>query len=415
MKKDHPGYPLPSGVLGADELVCQLVYLPDRDEYWQALLAAIHFMSTWIAWEPDDDHRAKDAAANWREAFEFTIGCWRMTCLEEITDRMDIMIDLLGTQVACCDSTTIGPVITVITNITPGVGDDPEFWGETAVADWAEWLEYVCYHAHRYVDSLIESAKVLDLAVTLGNYTIELLSLMQQTLWYILKGTPVGTGMMMEIYQNFREGVDLVGEFDGLADKFEAAREDIVCSIVQGGSLSDAVEDAIDNNIIWLLFYVFTDYGGVQAVLYEGTVDETEYLPPVKRYDCDLCDYEKLTPSTVTIHEDNVTSLDWDDVNKRWTGVSDLRTGCEAFDISFWTDGTKTVPLECRIRVLSDDGWAGTCGGRYHHLGYLYPVTEWEFDLPRLPDVTDAPVDRWSTFHTWIVTHQTVVFELYAA
>lgn len=287
--KTSPGYPLPAGELGLDEIVCQLVYLPDRDEYWQAFFAALHYMTTWRAWERDASKRGQDAAANWRAAFELTVGCWRMACLEEITDRMDIMIDLLGNQMACCDSWTVGPVITVITNITPQEGDDPTEWGETAVADWEEWSEYVCYYAHQYVDALINSAKALDLAIELGSYTVEFLTAIKQTLQFLTLGHPLGISDMLEIYQGFRDAVDLIGEFDGLADRFEDARGSIVCSILLGESLSDAVEDAVDNNTIWLLFYLFTDYQAVQALIYEGTADGVGYLPPVKRDDCVDC------------------------------------------------------------------------------------------------------------------------------
>ena len=93
--KTNPDYPLPEGELGEDEIVCQLVYLPDRPEYWQALLTEIHFLATWQAWERDDDKRGKDAASNWREAFELTMECWRMTCLEDLQANVASILALL--------------------------------------------------------------------------------------------------------------------------------------------------------------------------------------------------------------------------------------------------------------------------------------------------------------------------------
>lgn len=393
-----PGYPLPAGVLGNDEIVCQLVYLPDRAEYWQALYSAIGYFATWKAWHRGDDKRGKDAASDWRTALELTTECWRMTCLSDITDRMDIMIDLLGNQPGCCGATTIGPIITVVTNIEPGVGDDPTEWGETEVEDWAEWNEYICYHAHRYVDSLIESAKVLDFAVSLGNYTIEVLRLMHAGLNYIWEGTPVGLGRVMEIYQGFIDGVDLVSEFDGLADKFEAARQDIVCAIVQGGSLSDEVEDAIDNNIVWLLFYVFTDYGGLQAIIYEGTIDGTEYLAPVKRDDCDTCGFEQQGEGDLFIEEVIGTSWGYDSGTKEWTAQAVPSSSCRRIEFNVWETASKITRKQVRIVLTSCDG-ASTCGGAKHSIGIVQPDTEWEFDHPRLPAISDAPIDRFVKLH----------------
>lgn len=288
MSKGH-GYPLPSGELGEDEIVCQLIYLPNRDEYWQAFFSAYHYMTNWLAWERDAEKRGKDAAANWREAFELTMECWRMTCLDEITERMDIMIDLLGNQPGCCGTTTIGPIITVITTLVPGVGDDPTEWGETEVADWDEWSEYVCYHAHVYVDSLINSATVIDIAIELGSFTHDFFVGVMRFLQYLGLDQMLGLNQVMMVYDAFRAEEDMSGWFTPLAERFEDARQQIVCSIMLGESLSDAVETAIDDNVVWLLFYVLTDYDAVQALIYEGTADGIEYLPPVKKDDCVDC------------------------------------------------------------------------------------------------------------------------------
>ncbi|GAH78283.1 unnamed protein product, partial [marine sediment metagenome] len=157
-----PGYPLPDGELGDDDLVCQLVYLPNRPEYWQALLAAVHYFSTWKAWERDDDKRGKDAAANWRDAFELTIGCWRMTCLEELTETVTDILELLQTKKDCCDDNVTYDIVEDIeTDIVPFEGDAPEVYGETEIEDWDEWAEHVCYNAHLYVDYLAHAGDTI--------------------------------------------------------------------------------------------------------------------------------------------------------------------------------------------------------------------------------------------------------------
>lgn len=412
MTKDWPGYPLPDGDLGSDEIVCQLVYLPDRDAYWQAFFSSYQFLCNWLAWQRDDDHRGKDAAANWREAFELTMECWRMSCMTDITDRMDIMIDLLGNQLACCDSWTVGPVITVVTNITPGVGDDPTVWGETAVADWEEWNDYVCYHAHQYVDTLINSAKALDVAIELSSYTLEFLTAIVKTLQFLALGQPLGISDMIELYQGFRDAVDLVGEFDGLADRFEAARPDIVCSIIQGGSLSDAVEAAVDNNTIWLLFYLFTDYTAVQALIYEGTVDGTEYLPPIKRYDCDTCDYEQQGEDDLYINWQFVQSHDYDEITKEWTVVALSTGGCFQCGFQFWTDSGKTVKQLVKIVVSECDGTV-KCGALNTTKGIADNSMVYEYDHPPLAHIDLAFIDDYRHLHEQPGTQYTIKFKLY--
>lgn len=60
-----------------------------------------------------------------------------------------------------------------------------------------------------------------------------------------------------------------------------------MCAFINGSSVSDAVEDALDNETLWTLLYQFNDYDTTQALVYEGTVDGEVYLPPNKRDDCE--------------------------------------------------------------------------------------------------------------------------------
>jgi hypothetical protein len=175
----------------------------------------------------------------------------------------------------------------VITNITPGEGDDPTHWGETEVADWDEWLEYICYHAHVYVDTLVESAKALDFVAEVGGYTLSFLAALIRSLQFLTLGHPVSLTDAQDMYRKFRDAVDLIDAFVGVGDKFEAARDEIVCAIMLGNSLKDAIEDALDDNVLWLLFYNFTDYSAVQALIYEGTADNVGFLPANRRDDCE--------------------------------------------------------------------------------------------------------------------------------
>ncbi len=411
MRKNPPGYPLPSGELGSDDIVCQLVYLPDQPEYWQALYMALAYFATWRAWERDDDKRGKDAAADWRAALELTTRCWRMACLEEITDRLDIMIDLLGNQPGCCGATSIGPIITVVTNIEPGVGDDPTEWGETEVADWEEWSEYICHHAHQYVDTLVNSAKALDLIVELGSYTVEFFTDIMRTLHILPLGYPVSLTDMIERYQAFRDEDEIVGMFGGIGDKFEAARQDIVCAIVQGGSLQDAVEDAVDDNAVWILFYLFTDYAAVQAVIYEGTADGTEYLAPIKRADCDTCGYEQQDNTTVHVEKVWGESVDYNSETKEWTIPSWGVGGCEQSSFTLWETAAKITKKPCKVVVTSCTG-STQCSSLESDRGILATVEQYDYTHPPLAQLGLSLVDDYRHLHVAAVEYD-LTFKLY--
>jgi hypothetical protein len=284
-QKNKPGYPLPPGELGEDEIVCQLVYLPNRNEYWQALLGAISYMSTWKAWERDADKRGKDAASNWREAFELTIGCWRMTCLEDLTNTVTDILELLQTRKDCCDDNlTYLPVDPIETDIEPYEGDPPEFYGETEIEDWTEWSEHVCYNAHKYVDYLAHVGDELWDATRNSAIFLGLIAALLSLLAFSGIGLPIAFGLAATVVS----GIILTGTiatFEGSKEAIEAAREDIVCAILYNTGLSQAVEDALDSGVDWDLFYQFIQYDDAMAIIYDGGFSD-EYLPSETNSDC---------------------------------------------------------------------------------------------------------------------------------
>ncbi len=275
MTKNQPGYPLPAGELGEDEIVCQLVYLPDRAEYWQALLAAIHYMSTWRAWERDSNKRGKDAASNWREAFELTMGCWRMTCLEQLqSDVANILAYLRNTDPCCDTNITYYDSSTHITVIVPGVGDPPETYGETAVEDWDEWSEYLCHNANLWVDELIRAANTMDSALSTGGLTIGLLAAILTAIAFFVVGGVLALPILMTILFGLTVGVSAT-VFADAADDLETNRDFIVCALVQGQSVSTAVMAALNSGTAWDTLYQFIDYDSATAILYNGGDGET--------------------------------------------------------------------------------------------------------------------------------------------
>ena len=285
MGEKQPGYLLPTGELGNDEIVCQLVYLPDRDEYWRALLGSLTYFTTWKAWERDEDKRGKDAAANWDEAFELTLECWRMTCLEDITSRLDLIISLMGNQL-CCDTTIVNWEETTIitTTITPGIGDDPDYYGETAVADWEEWYEHLCFQADAYVDTLVKYAESIASIFDSSALTLERFAQMLSSFWFV--GLPVPF-YVVDAIEWFAAFIDGVGEdtFEAAAADIEANRGIIICSIMFGDSLSDAIEDALTEPLAWSLFFGLINYDSVTAILTEGGYDDN-YLSTGKIAEC---------------------------------------------------------------------------------------------------------------------------------
>lgn len=239
MHKNRPGYPLPSGVLGNDEIVCQLVYLPDRPEYWQALLGAISYMGTWVAWEADAGKRGKDAAANWREAFELTIGCWRMTCLEEIKA---LLVQLIASQ--CCDSNIFiqqpsGIAPNTGTEIEYLEGTEPDEYGDVAITDWDDWAEYKCEAAHLMVEEVaikFEQLGGLEADYAGEDVTLEMLG------WVMAKITPllIFINLAWDVFQAISGiGWELIGDFSAAAAEIRAASDDIACEISKGDGAKD--------------------------------------------------------------------------------------------------------------------------------------------------------------------------------
>lgn len=285
------GYLLPDGDAYTDELECAIVFFPNKDEYRRALLGSLDYLSKWLAWERDDDKRGKDAARAWREANELTLECIEMSTCQQI---VDLLTEIRDNQCSCSGGlttyTTYYNNLIVTTTIVPWEGTAPSTWGGEAIADWDEWAEYVCGAAHQYVDDLIETVdrfKVIGLA---GGYTLDFLAHLYGLLnWrYVLDVIPVNWDLIFSI-------IDAVGEallsvpWDTVKSDIESARSDIVCALVLGTDLSAAVQDAIDNTVLWDWFFSHLDYDTTAAVIYAGEVPDVGYLTPIQRGDC-YCD-----------------------------------------------------------------------------------------------------------------------------
>ena len=291
---DGRGYPLPAGDAYTDEQQCCFVYLPVGDEYRRAFFGALDYFGTWLAWERDAGKRGQDAARAWKLANELTRECWDMGTCDLMVSELQAIRLLLSEQ-HCCDGNNIITYIETTVNTTtivPGVGDYPASWGESEEpADWDDWAQYVCYHAHLYVDYLIESSETLDTLIGIGSWGIDFLGFILSRMIYGSPGgipVPVNFGWVTKISNALLGALDSL-EFDTMASKIESGRQDIVCAFMLGTSLEDAVESAVDNSLLWTVFYSWLDYESTVAAVYTGEVPGVGYLVPEQRDDC-LCE-----------------------------------------------------------------------------------------------------------------------------
>lgn len=405
------GYPLPDGVLGQDEIACTLVFYPNRKKYRDALQGSLAYLATWIAWEKDEDRRGRDAADNWREAYELTTRCWEMACLEQLQTDVNAIFLLLQQADKCCSDFTSYEVTTTITTIiVPGEGDDPTVYGETAVANWAEWLEHLCYQAHQYVDRLISYGRVIDAFFVSGGLTLDAWSHALNILQFSALPIPFYIVDALEWLSDFFLGVS-DSWFDDVADDLEAAREDIVCTIMQGGDLEAAVEAAISSGLAWTLFYNLIDYEQVQALLYKGGWED-EFLPTELRDDCDTCGYEQETDSSLFIEWHYADSHSYDEEEKEWTAHGYSVGSCENVSFTLWETASKLVKKPCKVVVTSCTGGA-KCSSLDNTLGKLTGVEVYSYDHPPLPDLTYGLVDYYRTVHVPAVPFD-ITFKLYS-
>lgn len=278
------GYLLPDGQAFTEDLSCALVFYPDKDEYRRALLGAITYFETWIAWELDDDKRGKDAARAWALANACTLECWDMACIDELLATMEAVRALLENRKDCCDdNVSYGLQDEVETDTEPGVGDPPDAYGETTIVTWEDWEEHVCYNAHLYVDNLKNIGNQLGGAVEQNSLFLGLIAAALVLLTFSGVGLPIAyllasfvvTGLVLAATS---------ATFADTSDELESARNDIVCSLILGGNLAGEVEDAI-GSAAWELFYQFVDYDSAMAIIHDGGI-EGDYLPSETRDDC---------------------------------------------------------------------------------------------------------------------------------
>lgn len=406
------GYLLPEGDAYTADLRCAIVFYPDKDEYLFALGGSLDYLGTWIAWERDEAKRGKDAARAWRDATELTRECWDMACLDQLQEDVSA-IRLLLQQQACCGSTSItyAPTTITTTTIIPGVGDDPTVYGETEVATWEEWLQHLCYQSHNYVDQLIHYGETASNLFDAGGLTLDAWSSLLGLMNFVGLALPLFVGDLMVWLADFLLATTSTW-FDTAASDLEAGRDDIVCALQQGADLGTAVSDALGiGSEAWLSFYSLIDYDNVQAILYEGGIDD-DFLPTELRDDCDVCGYEQQSDSDVYVDEIYGVDWDYDTEAKEWSVKGEAVSGCVQVQFKLWETPSRITEKPCRIVVTSCGPDIVKCGGNYMEHGFLGGFVEWEHDHPPLAGLELAAIDQYQHLHV-ALSDYTITFKLY--
>lgn len=286
MTKQNIGYLLPPGDAYEEELACAIVFYPDRKEYRQALLGSILHLSTWRAWEKEEEHKGIDAALSWKLATEYTLECMNMGCFEELQANVAAILALLQSNVPCCgDNITYGEQTTYNTIIIPNLGDAPTHYGETEVSDWEEWNEYLCHNANLWVDELIEQAGNIAVYLEYGGMTMGGLAVAIAAIALFVVGGFISVPVLMLGVAGLSVGI-AGSVFEDAADDLEAARTSIVCAILGDRGVAMAVESALSSGVAWNLFYSLIDYDSAIAVLYEGGDGDAVFLEAVADGTC---------------------------------------------------------------------------------------------------------------------------------
>lgn len=200
-----------------------------------------------------------------------------MACLEQLQSDVRAIKNLLTNAIFCCDAVTYGPATVVEPPFVPGSGDPPATYGQTAITTWDDWTQYACYNANAYVDYLIQQAESFAAAAQNSSYTIGLVAAGLALLSFTGIGIPVAFAVASTALFALLQASSNI--FDNVADDIETARDDIVCSIILGESLEDAVGTAIGtSSAAWMSLYQFIDYGSASSIIQQGGYGD-EYLP----------------------------------------------------------------------------------------------------------------------------------------
>ena len=120
---DGKRYILPSEP-DTTELNCLLVFYPDRDEYFRALVGSLAHLGTWVAWERDAAHGAAIAARLWKDALDLTLD--NMGCFEQISAilaSMDNSLSIIAANMGNGTAADFSPIVDALGGIETAVSN----------------------------------------------------------------------------------------------------------------------------------------------------------------------------------------------------------------------------------------------------------------------------------------------------
>ena len=395
-------YLLPEGEPYIDDYWCYMVFVPADEAYRRAFVGSILGLEVWNIWERNESHGGLDAARAWKDANELTLSCLddTMICLDSLYEELVAIRLLLSQQRDCCDIPFIylPEEETDPPAIDPGVGDPPDEWGDgEIITTWEDWEGYVCYYANVYVDNLLGMADSLTLYAQLGAFAIMaiagLLAVGAALGFIIAVSYPAAAGIVSGLLL----GATTITFLD-TRDELEAARDDIVCSIMQNTGLADAIEDALGSGLAWDLFFQFLNYNLALETIYTGEYDG-EYLEALTDETC-VC----LPPGSFDI------TFTWDSDLETWTPV--VTGGATAEWANFGnpagsghlrSNNQTTAYLNLTGQLLIDlMSWSGVTSITINELHFQdYP--EFSFSGSILPTVVTANQSHsgWTDVSWW--------------
>jgi len=239
MQKDK-GYLLPA-VAYTEDMVCQLVYYPDKPEYRRALLGSLAYLATWIAWEKEPEHKAKDASLSWKIALDATMECWQMACLEQLQDDVAAILAIMQIPQACCDPGDFTDGGQYTDRVVDGEGNVPQNIIDAGYAsgtgDWAGFDDYKCMIAHVTINQLsarlLEIAPLVDASGAILGGVAALAGILAVVVGTgglaIVFGIVAGIGATSLLYQAIAD----FGVVDTLAAKVVTNHDELACSIYE--------------------------------------------------------------------------------------------------------------------------------------------------------------------------------------
>jgi hypothetical protein len=301
----NKGYLLPPGEAYTDDMACTLVFYPDKPEYRRALGGSLAYLATWIAWEKESEHKGIDAALSWKTAYDLTMDCWNMACLEELQDNVAEILAIMQMGNPCCDEQDVSDGDRYTDRVTDGEGDVPQNIIDAGyaddAADWEAFDDYKCMISHVIVDQL--DARLLEIAPIVNQFgmvfggAIALAGILAAVFSAgsvaFIYGLIAATGTVGALYANLLEG-DLL---QILAGKVSDNHDELACAVYQSdgdeGALV-ALNDKIDElfSVVEAIIVKSLNLGPTLKALYSGRYDQQDIAELLEEAGYDVDDFE---------------------------------------------------------------------------------------------------------------------------